>query len=120
VYIREAHPADGWQMESNKTEGVIFNQPTEWGERQSVAQACCTKLTLSIPCAVDTIENTVDDLYAAWPERIFVINREGKIAYAAKQGPWGFKPKEAESALRQLLRAHHRKGVTDYTQVKPR
>jgi len=89
-------------MKTNETEGVVFNQPREWSERQSVAQACCSKLNLSIPCVVDTIDNTVDNLYAAWPERIFVINRTGKIAYAGKQGPWGFKPEEAERALRRL------------------
>jgi len=103
VYIREAHPADGWQMESNKTDGVIFDQPKELGARRSVAQACCTRLSLSIPCVVDTMDNAVDNLYAAWPERIFVIDRDGKIAYAGKQGPWGFQPKEAERALRSLV-----------------
>ncbi len=108
MYIREAHPADGWQMESNKTDGVIFDQPKGWGERQSVAQACCAKLSLSIPCVVDTIDNAVDDRYAGWPERIFIIGRDGRIAYAGKQGPWGFKPKEAERGLRQLLRAKTR------------
>jgi hypothetical protein len=81
---------------------VIFNQAKEWGERRSVAQTCCHRLSLSIPCAVDTIDNTVDNLYGAWPERIFVIDRDGKIAYAGKQGPWGFKPEEAERALRRL------------------
>lgn len=89
-------------MRSNETEEVNFNQPREWGERQTIAQACCRKLNLSIPCVVDTIDNTVDNLYAAWPERIFVIDRAGKIAYTGKQGPWGFKPKEAERALRRL------------------
>jgi Iodothyronine deiodinase len=89
-------------MDSNKTDGVIFDRPKDWNERQSVAQACCRKLNLSIPCVVDTIDNTVDNLYAAWPERIFVIGSDGKIAYAGKQGPWGFKPAEAERALRPL------------------
>jgi hypothetical protein len=104
VYIREAHPADGWQMASNETEGVIFNQAKEWNERRSVAQACCIKLNLSIPCVVDTIDKSVDDKYAGWPERMFVIDRQGKVAYAGKQGPWGFKPKETERALRRVLR----------------
>ena len=108
VYIQEAHPADGWQMEPNETDGVIFNQPMEWGERRSVAQACSTRLSLTMPCVVDTIDNTVDTLYASWPERMFVLDRDGRIAYAGKQGPWGFKPKEAERSLRRLLRAHHR------------
>ena len=104
VYIREAHPADGWQMDSNKTDGVVFDQPRDWTERRSVAQACCAKLNLSMPCVVDTIDNRVDDQYAAWPERIFIIDQSGKLAYAGKQGPWGFKPKQAERALRRVLR----------------
>ena len=91
-------------MPSNKTDGVIFNQPKEWRQRQHIAQACCSKLSLSIPCVVDTIDNTVDDLYAGWPERMFVIDRQGRIAYAGKRGPWGFKPKEAEKALRGIMR----------------
>ncbi|MBM3839511.1 MAG: hypothetical protein FJ398_16380 [Verrucomicrobia bacterium] len=103
VYIQEAHPADGWQMDSNETEGVIFNQPRDWGERQTVAKACSAKLKLSIPCVVDTLDNAVDNLYAAWPERMFVIDGRGKIAYVGMQGPWGFKPKQAERALRRLL-----------------
>jgi hypothetical protein len=103
VYIREAHPADGWQMQPNETEGVIFNQPKNWDERQAVAQSCCTGLSLSIPCVVDTIDNTVDNLYAGWPERLFVIRKDGKVAYAGKRGPWGFKPDEAERALLRLL-----------------
>jgi type I thyroxine 5'-deiodinase len=91
------------QMESNKTDNVIFNQPTVPSERQSVAQSCCTRLSLSIPCVVDAINDPVDNLYAGWPERIFVVDGEGKIAFASKQGPWGFNPNEAERALRQVL-----------------
>jgi len=102
VYIQEAHPADGWQMASNKTDSVIFNQPKDWQERQSVAQACCTRLSLSVPCVVDTMDNKVDQLYAAWPERMFVIDGQGKILYAGKQGPWGFKPEEVERVLRRM------------------
>jgi hypothetical protein len=103
VYIQEAHPADGWQAESNETEDVVFNQPKDSSERQSVAQQCCQRLKLSMPCAVDTIDNTVDNLYASWPERIFVVDREGRIAYAGKQGPWGFKPEQLDRVLRRLL-----------------
>jgi hypothetical protein len=103
VYIREAHPADGWQMPANEKDGVVFDQAKNWGERKSVAQTCCQKLQLSMPCVVDTIDNTVDNLYAAWPERIFVVDRGGKIAYVGQQGPWGFKPEEAERALLRLV-----------------
>lgn len=105
VYIEEAHPADGWQMEPNEEEDVVFNQPKEWEERRTVAQTCCQRLELSIPCAVDTIDNAVDNLYAAWPERLVVVDREGRVNHISPQGPWGFDPKAAERALRRLLKS---------------
>jgi hypothetical protein len=89
-------------MPQNKTDRVVFNRPRSWKRRQSVAQACCGRLNMSMPCVVDTMNNTVDSLYAGWPERLFVIDTKGRIAYAGKQGPWGFEPKEAERALRRL------------------
>jgi len=105
VYIREAHPDDGWQMDSNVSEGVVYSRPADWSGRRSIAASCSTNLKLTIPCVVDTIDNKVDELYAGWPERIFVIDGTGRIAYAGKQGPWGFKPGEAERALKKLVRA---------------
>ena len=104
VYVQEAHPADGWQMDSNESEGVVFNQPREAGQRQAIARQCCSNLNLSIPCVVDSIDNSVDNLYAGWPDRIFVIDSQDTIVYAGNQGPWGFKPKQAEKALRQLIK----------------
>ena len=92
VYIDEAHPSDGWQTKSNEKDGVIFQKPKNLGERHSVAQACCTRLNLTIPCVVDTIDNAVDNLYASWPERMFVVDRDGKITYAGRKGPWGANP----------------------------
>ena len=94
VYIREAHASDEWQMEDNIKDDVVFAQPKEDTERKSVATSCSTRLKLSMPVLVDKIDNRVDSIFAAWPERMFVIGRDGKIAYAGKQGPWGFKPEE--------------------------
>lgn len=70
-----------------------------------MAQKCCRTLDLSIPTAVDDMADTVNQLYKAWPERIYVIDRKGKIAYKSGIGPWGFKPNEAERALRKLLKS---------------
>jgi len=105
VYVKEAHPDDGWQLDANKTDDVVFAEPTTWDERRSIAGKSCERLNLSMPVVVDTMENTVDNLYAGWPERMYVVDRDGTIAYAGKQGPWGFKPKEVERALKRVLRA---------------
>jgi len=103
VYVEEVHPADGWQMPANKTDGVIIRRPKQWTDRQRAAGQCCLKLNLSIPCVVDTIDDSVDNLYAGWPERLFVIAGDGAIAYAGERGPFGFKPAEAEVSLRKLI-----------------
>lgn len=102
VYIQEAHPADGWQMPDNTKEGVVF-APKSFAERRDVAKRCCDSLHLTFPTVVDTVENMVDEQYAGWPERLFVLDAEMRVVYAGKQGPWGFKPAEAERALRRLL-----------------
>ena len=103
VYIQEAHPSDGWQMPENTKEGVVF-APKSFDERRQVAKRCCESLRFTFPTVVDTAANTVDDLYAGWPERLFVLDADNRIVYAGKQGPWGFEPAEAELALGRLLK----------------
>jgi type I thyroxine 5'-deiodinase len=41
-----------------------------------------------------------DDIYAGWPERIYVIETDGTIAYKGEPGPFGYKPEELESWLK--------------------
>ena len=101
VYIHEAHAADEWQMPANVKEGVVYEQPKTLSARQSVAGRCCSQMKLSMPCVVDELDNKVDNLYVGWPERMFVVDAAGGIAYAGKQGPWGFKPNQVEQWLRE-------------------
>lgn len=103
IYIREAHPADEWQMDDNIKDDVVFAQPKTTDQRKAVATSCSVRLKLSMPVLVDSIENKVDDMYAAWPERLFVVNTDGTIAYAGKQGPWGFKPDEVARWLTSTI-----------------
>lgn len=99
VYIQEAHAADGWQVDSNLQDGVIYAQPTSAEEREEVAEACVLHLNLSIPALIDDMTNTVDRLYAALPDRLYLVDAAGRVAYRSAPGPWGFKPDELEAAL---------------------
>ncbi len=45
VYVREAHPTDGWRMESNDRVNVATPQPRNYGERVQVAQLCADART---------------------------------------------------------------------------
>ncbi len=102
VYIQEAHPTDGWQIPPNEQEGVLYEQPKGAEEREAVAEACALHLNLSIPTLIDEMTNTVDRAYAALPDRLYLIDAEGRVAYRSEAGPWGFKPEELEAAIREM------------------
>ena len=103
VYIREAHPSDSWQMPSNLRDGVVFASPKSLERRSAVAQMCVIKLGIELPALVDDFDDRTDIAYMGWPDRLYVIDREGRIAYKSRPGPFGFKPAEVEATLRRLL-----------------
>ncbi len=105
VYIREAHPTDEWQVESNESEGVLFTQPTTLAARSDIAQVCALKLDLEIPTLIDDMENSTDQKYYALPDRLYLIGREGRVAYRGGPGPFGFVASELESAIEDYLKA---------------
>ncbi len=103
VYIREAHPTDGWQVEDNERDVVYFPQPKTLGDRVAVADACALRLELSIPTLIDDMENSTDQKYYALPDRLYLIGRDGTIAYRGAPGPWGFVAAELEKAIEGYL-----------------
>ncbi len=103
VYIREAHPTDGWHLRSNERENILFLQPKTFTERSNIASKMCTKLKISLPCLIDGLDNKAAINYSAWPDRIYVVGVDGKIIYKAGRGPFGFKPKEAAAVLEKYL-----------------
>jgi Iodothyronine deiodinase/EF hand len=104
VYVREAHPTGGWRMESNDKEGVCFPQPETDEERCKIAGQCRTALKMTLPLAVDGMDDRVGNLYSGMPSRLYVIGRDGRIVYKSGRGPFGFKTAEMEQSLiMQLL-----------------
>jgi alkylhydroperoxidase family enzyme len=99
VYVREAHPAGGWRMESNDRAGVVVDQPTTDAERCKVAGQCCTTLKMTIPLVVDKIDDRVGHAYSGMPDRLYLIGRDGTVVYKSGRGPFGFIPAELEQAL---------------------
>lgn len=100
MYVREAHPEDG---AFNPAGGVAVRQPRDLVERRDVAKACTAKLQITMPLVVDTIDDRVGHAYSAMPDRLYVIDRAGKVAYRGGRGPFGFKPAEMEQSLLALL-----------------
>lgn len=102
VYITEAHPSDVWQMESNIKDKIVFASPKNEEERAYLAGACVRKLGLKFPAVLDEFGNSTERAYTGWPDRIYLINSRGRVAYKSKPGPFGFKPGELADALSRL------------------
>lgn len=103
VYVREAHPNDGWWMMSNQRVGIDVTQPQTDDQRRDVATTCQSRLSLSIPFLVDSVDDAVGAQYSGMPNRLYLIDTEGRIAFKNGRGPFGFHPQELEQALVLLL-----------------
>ena len=103
VYVREAHPTDGWRMKSNDDAGVEVAQPRTDAERCGVAQKCAKALAPTMPLLVDGVEDKVGNAYSGMPGRLYVLDCKGKVAYKSGRGPYGFKAGELEQALVMAL-----------------
>ena len=91
VYIREAHPIDS-RRPAPYAEELGIRDATTFGERCALASDLLDDKNLSIATIVDDMENSVNKAYSAFPDRIFVVDVDGTIAFAADRGPWGFEP----------------------------
>jgi hypothetical protein len=99
VYIQEAHSSDLWQMPVNEKQKVVFAMPKNMEERASVADSCVRKLNVQIPALLDDFGNSTERAYTGWPDRLYVIDRNGKVTYKSQPGPFGFQPAGMKAAL---------------------
>lgn len=99
IYIREAHPDDGWRVPENLRQNIHFREPRSDGERKAVATLCQINLDLEMPMLVDAIDNQVEESYISLPMRLYLIGRDGRIVYTGDRGPFGFNPDTWEAAI---------------------
>jgi hypothetical protein len=99
VYVREAHPIDGWRMSSNDKAGISVNQPRDLDEKTAVADKCCSTLQMTIPLLVDELNDKVGHTYSGMPDRLYLLDTEGRVVYKSGRGPFGFKPNELEQQI---------------------
>jgi type I thyroxine 5'-deiodinase len=97
--VKEAHPLDEWQMDSNEEQGVCYAQPVTFADRVAIARDFVERCAYDIPIAIDPIANPANEVYAGWPERLYVIEADGTIAYKGKTGPFGYHPEEVAAWL---------------------
>ena len=99
IYIREAHPVDGWDIGSENR----IADPQTIEERRRVAGTCEASLQYGIPTLVDEMDDAVMTAYAAWPERLYLVGTDGCVSYAGGLGPWGFSPADLKAAIEEVI-----------------
>ena len=103
VYIREAHPEEGWVVTPNRQEEIRVNDPTSTGERVEVAATCAINLKIRIPVLVDEVNDEIASAYGALPDRLYLISQDGTVSFQGEPGPWGFDPAALQNAMENLL-----------------
>jgi len=114
IYIREAHPVDGWWLGKGALGFIMFNllgysaatdvyDPTTMEERRKVAGKCVDSLNFGVRTVVDEMDDAVNKAYAAWPTRLYLIGLNGKVEYAAGLGPFDFHPAKLNKGIRKYL-----------------
>ena len=107
VYVREAHAADSsWPVDYAKQ--LNITEPKTYNERCTVAERLVAEGKLTIPCLIDGIDNSVNDLYKGHPTRIFLIRKDGKLGVAGSKGPFGLVP--SMEATKKWLKDYERTG----------
>ena len=102
VYIREAHAADSdWPLRSR--DGEKINDPKTLEERQSVAKKCANKINFSMPMVIDELSDVAASAYGGHPDRLYIVGKDGRVAFQGGPGPRGFRPDDMEDALKEIL-----------------
>ena len=93
-------------MQSNVKDSVVFASPRNEEERALVAGACVRKLGIQIPAVLDEFGNSTEQAYTGWPDRLYLIDAAGRVAYKSKPGPFGFNPDDLKDALTRVTQVH--------------
>jgi type I thyroxine 5'-deiodinase len=60
------------------------------------------RLGIKLPALVDGIDDATEKAYSGWPDRLYLIDRDGRVAYKSRPGPFGFIPADLEEALKRM------------------
>ena len=100
-------------MKSNLKEDVCYAQPKTLEQRLAIGNDFTKRFNYTLPFGIDDMSNAANDAYAAWPERLYVIDETGRIAYRGGMGPFKYNPKEVRDWLAS------RYGEVKHPEAKP-
>jgi hypothetical protein len=86
-------------MKSNLKDDVCYAQPKNLEQRVMIANDFIKRFGYPLPFGIDDMSNAADLAYSAWPERLYIIDESGHIAYRGGMGPFNYQPSEIRDWL---------------------
>jgi hypothetical protein len=87
----------------NERDKILVPDPKTLAERKKVAEGFAEQFKLKLPILVDPMDDPFEQGFAAWPDRVYVLDATGKVAYKGEPGPRGFQVNEVPPVLERLL-----------------
>ena len=85
-------------------DGSVIEEPLTLEERCENARHCKESLGLgAIAALIDGLDDSAERAYEAWPDRMVLIDEEGRVAWRSKPGPFGFDVGEFKEAVQREL-----------------
>ena len=103
VYIREAHGDAAWQSTVNMREGVAQPDAASIEQKREYAAACLRKLKIQYAAVVDGMDGAVEKAYAAWPSRVYLIDRNGRVKFNSLLDQERFDAKGLEAQIEAAI-----------------
>ena len=80
--------------------------PQTWKsvDRLKNLEQCISLLHLTMPAIIDSEVNVVNRAYAAWPDRLYAIDIDGRVALKSGPGPMGFRTQDLAAWLKDNIK----------------
>ena len=85
-------------------ENVSLPEARSLEERGEHAAVCRRELKIPYAAALDGMDGQVEAAFAAFPSRVFVIDRSGTVTFTSALDAEGFRPKALRAAIEAVAR----------------
>eukprot|EP00484_Ammonia_sp_Unknown_P030907 CAMPEP_0197024842 /NCGR_PEP_ID=MMETSP1384-20130603/5325_1 /TAXON_ID=29189 /ORGANISM="Ammonia sp." /LENGTH=135 /DNA_ID=CAMNT_0042453299 /DNA_START=184 /DNA_END=591 /DNA_ORIENTATION=- len=110
IYIQEAHAVDEWKDDENKVE-LLQHQSMQdkikaceqlieiWKAEVEGVDKAIDEGKLKIVC--DEFDGRVEQAFNAYPERLYILDKDNKVALKGGYGPYYFDVDDVEQFLKE-------------------
>ena len=78
---------------------TLVEEPISTEERREIAAKFVKDQNFAFPALLDAIDNKTGIDYATHPDRLYLVGKDGNLAWVGERGPAGFKPNELKAAI---------------------